>query len=175
MNGNYDVISPCSFCNYEHPKISDISQNEFCIVCPKCKAQGPRTSKKGPFILKWNTRFERHKPAMGVGEDGIITNNLDDLSLPLIPIGAHPGDDREVLLYRREWGSILLGYYGVICEDDDNIVMGWILSHEGYGFDPGVQKGLLGWDEDIEDEAMPTHYIPLENYKKAYKDRYNNA
>lgn len=80
------------------------------------------------------------------------------------PIETAPKDGTPIVLYRAGWDTLPLAHWGAQdAVDEDHLDVyfyGWHLKDEFENFG-GEQDGFLGWNEDIADGAMPTHWMPL--------------
>lgn len=79
------------------------------------------------------------------------------------PIETAPKDGTEILIYRHGWQEAPRARWGLQDgEDDDHkptVFGGWFLASEWHTY--GCEDGFLGWNEDIEDGVMPTHWSAL--------------
>ena len=81
------------------------------------------------------------------------------------PIETALKDGTEIIIFKQGWVNAPVGKwaeYGgnpVIGFDGEDCYM-W-----GWEFDEftcyGYEDGFLGWDEDIQENNMPTHWMPL--------------
>jgi hypothetical protein len=71
------------------------------------------------------------------------------------PIETAPKDGTEVLIWRKGWVLAPLAKWEFVGDEEGFL----------WTFDDaiclGVDSGCLGWAEDIEGDAMPTHWRPL--------------
>lgn len=75
------------------------------------------------------------------------------------PISEAPKDGTEILIWRDGWDVVPLAKWGEN-DGEDGPFFGWVL-RDGVYPGGGVEDGFLGWNEDIEDGQMPTHFMPL--------------
>ena len=75
------------------------------------------------------------------------------------PIASAPRDGTKVLLWRDGWDFAPVGHWHI--EDGDDCVFGGWGLEEGVYVPGAVAEGFVGWNEDIEDGNMPTHWLPL--------------
>lgn len=80
------------------------------------------------------------------------------------PIGTAPKDGTKILIFKADWDFAPVAKWVAHDADDEN---GSGITFGGWGLDefvsiPGAcEEGFLGWNEDIEDGIMPTHWVPL--------------
>jgi len=81
------------------------------------------------------------------------------------PIETAPKDGRKIFIYRHGWEEAPIAIWGehpdnpVVSHDHKEVYMsGWISDSWAMH---GLEEGFIGWDEDIEDRNMPTHWMPL--------------
>ena len=79
------------------------------------------------------------------------------------PIATAPKDGTEIIIFKRDWPFAPVAKWVHHDADDDK---GQSIVFGGWGFDewtalPGaMEDGFIGWNEDIEDGMMPTHWMP---------------
>ena len=78
-------------------------------------------------------------------------------------ISTAPKDGTEILIYREGWQEAPRAKWGEhdgeTDDGEDVIFGGWFLASEWHTY--GVEDGFLGWNEDVQDGVMPTHWSPL--------------
>ncbi len=75
-----------------------------------------------------------------------------------LPISEAPRDGTEILIWRAGWDYAPLAKWGENTRADEPFY-GWVL-HESVYPVCACEEGFLGWNEDIEDGHMPTHWLP---------------
>jgi hypothetical protein len=84
---------------------------------------------------------------------------VTDAGLSWQPIETAPKDGTEIFIFRHNWLEAPVAQW-IENHAEDGSFFGW-------GFDEwythGVEDGFLGWNEDIEDDCMPTHWMPIPN------------
>jgi hypothetical protein len=94
------------------------------------------------------------------------------------PIESAPKDGTEILITHPNWKGATYAqwgeYPGGTVEDsngDETRMYGWVFGEytrfEGFWTE---EEGFLGWDTDIEDDRMPTHWAPLPFPKPTTED-----
>jgi hypothetical protein len=72
-------------------------------------------------------------------------------------IDTAPKDGTKIFIWRKEWNCAPVAWRDVI-DGKDGVFGAW-------AFDDtlcfGVSDGILGWQEDIDDGCMPTHWMPI--------------
>ena len=93
------------------------------------------------------------------------------------PIETAPKDGTKVFIWREGWDQAPVAqwrdYPGnpVVGSDESESADCWMhgwLFHEW--FTPGIEDGWLGWNEDIDEGCMPTHWMPLPEPPKGQND-----
>jgi len=74
------------------------------------------------------------------------------------PIETAPKDGTWIILGKPDW-SVFLKARWVDVDGDDGPFKAWVFQYDGICL--GVDDGVLGWQEDHDDGAMPTHWMPL--------------
>ena len=74
------------------------------------------------------------------------------------PIEAAPKDGTRIVLYNSRWEKLPIARWEMI-DGDDGLFGAWQFDDSFLCL--GVGDGVLGWNEDIEDGNMPTHWMPL--------------
>lgn len=82
------------------------------------------------------------------------------------PIETAPKDGTRIYITRESWDSAPVAKWGLYpgnpVESDDGAdvyMQGWIIEDEQ--FCRGCEDGFLGWQEDIADGVMPTHWSTI--------------
>lgn len=78
-------------------------------------------------------------------------------------ISTAPKDGSEILLWKSGWGEAPRAKWimrdGEDKDDRPTSFGGWSLANDWNSY--GCEDGFLGWNEDIEDGNMPTHWSPI--------------
>lgn len=73
------------------------------------------------------------------------------------PIETAPKDGTKIFIFRDGWDYAPVACWDLVDADED--------AFGAWTFDDrlslGVGEGVLGWNEDIEDGSMPTHWMPM--------------
>lgn len=73
------------------------------------------------------------------------------------PIETAPKDGTKILIWRDGWDYAPVAWRDAI-DCDEGSFGAWVFADH---LCLGVGDGCLGWNEDIEDGHMPTHWMPL--------------
>jgi hypothetical protein len=76
-------------------------------------------------------------------------------------IETAPKDGTVILLWRDGWDSAPVAWGDHDVECADGVFFGWQLKDESLCLPNAVQEGFIGWNEDKDADAMPTHWMPL--------------
>lgn len=71
------------------------------------------------------------------------------------PIEDAPKDGTEIFIYKDRWHGALIAKWDLIDGEPESF-HGWVFKDEYLII--GVAEGCLGFNEDIEDGDMPTHW-----------------
>lgn len=71
-------------------------------------------------------------------------------------IATAPKDGTTIFIFNRMWSCAPKAKWDLI-DGDDGMFGAWVLDDDV--FSPGVDLGVIGWNEDIEDGNMPTHWM----------------
>ena len=74
------------------------------------------------------------------------------------PIETAPNDGTRVLLWRDGWCMAPLDHWGEN-QGDDGVFFGWCWDEAVY-VSGACEAGFVGWQEDIDGDLMPTHWLP---------------
>lgn len=74
------------------------------------------------------------------------------------PIESAPKDGSWIIIANAKWDKYPKAKRDVIYEDV-GVFYGWVFEDDQICF--GVDSGTLGWNEDVADGDMPTHWMPL--------------
>ena len=84
------------------------------------------------------------------------------------PIESAPRDGTKILIFRHDWDfAPVAKWVAHDCEGEGEGEGEIGSTFGGWGLDefvsvPGaMEEGFLGWNEDIEDGHMPTHWTPM--------------
>jgi len=86
---------------------------------------------------------------------------LEGVTEPASPwrdIESAPKDGTWIFIYRDNWHGAIKAKWGEI-DGVDELFTGWVFQDEFLCI--GCAEGCLGYNEDIEDGYMPTHWMPL--------------
>jgi hypothetical protein len=72
------------------------------------------------------------------------------------PIETAPRDGTHIFIFRDGWECAPVAFWG-----DGEECAGWCFEDDSVYVRGAAQEGFLGWQEDIDDDAMPTHWRPL--------------
>lgn len=75
------------------------------------------------------------------------------------PIETAPKDGTKVLIWNECYGHCPIAHWGEQ-DGDDGFFFGWHLEGDR---SPccSCEDSFIGWNEDIEEGFMPTHWIPI--------------
>lgn len=73
-------------------------------------------------------------------------------------IESAPKDGTKIVIGKSGWQSMPVAYW-ITYPSQDFYMQGW--SIEDNTFYLGCEDGFLGWNEDLTDGNMPTHWQPL--------------
>lgn len=84
-----------------------------------------------------------------------------------LPIESAPKDGTKILIWRDGWLYAPVAWREVI-DGEDGSFGAWIFDD---GLCLGLAEGVLGWQEDFDEDSMPTHWQPLPPTPNSQKDR----
>lgn len=79
------------------------------------------------------------------------------------PIEIAPKDGTEIVLWGDKWRVCPLAMWMDV--DGDKGIFGALVLKGSY-LCVGVEEGVIGWNEDIEDGNMPTLWAPIPQHLK---------
>lgn len=74
-----------------------------------------------------------------------------------LPIESAPKDGTKILIWRDGWDYAPVAWRDAI-DGEDGSFGAWVFDDS---LCLGVSDGVLGWNEDVEDGSMPTHWMPI--------------
>lgn len=76
------------------------------------------------------------------------------------PISKAPKDGTKIILWRDGWRVAPLARWDTQ-DADEGCFGGWFLEEDSLMVFGACEEGFIGWNEDIADGAMPTHWCDL--------------
>lgn len=76
-----------------------------------------------------------------------------------LTIDSAPKNGTWIVIGKAGWDAFPRAMWGE-ADGEDGPFFGWVFADDSVWVPNACEDGFLGWQEDIDDGAMPTHWMP---------------